>query len=109
MEGVEEDVLAGAHLWRRRQARGFTETTYLLYGAWGAMESRLERAGYHLADMDQWGRCYRHPAYPGRTVEVDELDDRPGVLKVLVREEEQRPRAGPPTGGRQPPPFVGRG
>jgi len=44
----------------------------------------MESLGYVLADMDQWGRSYRHEEDHHHTAEVDELAEGAAAVRVVL-------------------------
>ena len=77
-------VEVGKDLWQPGRYRA--ELTAALSYDSGEIDLALQQLGYEIVDSCQWGRSYRHRDNHRREVELDELDDGYGAVRLVLRE-----------------------
>ena len=70
-------------LWRKGRYR--VDLTAELYLDIDSIDAALEQLDYHIIDADQRGQSYIHNQDRSRTAELDEADEEPAYVKLVLR------------------------
>ena len=70
-------------LWRKDRYR--VDLTAQLYFDIDSIDAALQQLDYHIIDADQRGQSYIHNQDRSRTAELDEADEEPAYVKLVLR------------------------